>query len=42
MSTVSAKVVNDLFFEKVATKEGQDKIAEFGGTYIRDRRGYRA
>lgn len=37
MSTVSAKQVNDLFFEKVATTEGKDKIAEFGGTYIRDR-----
>ena len=37
MSTVPAKVVNDLFFEKVGTAEGKDKIAEFGGTYIRDR-----
>jgi hypothetical protein len=38
MSTpVPAKMVNDLFFEKVATNEGKDKIAEFGGTYIRDR-----
>ena len=37
MSTVPAKVLNDLFFEKVATGEGKDKIAEFGGTYIRDR-----
>jgi len=35
--TVPAKVLNDLFFEKVATQEGKDKIAEFGGTYIRDR-----
>jgi hypothetical protein len=34
---VPAKMVNDLFFEKVATNEGKDKIAEFGGTYIRDR-----
>jgi hypothetical protein len=37
MSTVPAKQVNDLFFEKVATTDGKDKIAEFGGTYIRDR-----
>lgn len=37
MSAVPAKVVNDLFFEKVGTAEGKDKIAEFGGTYIRDR-----
>lgn len=37
MSAVPAKVLNDLFFEKVANQEGKDKIAEFGGTYIRDR-----
>ena len=37
MSTVPAKFLNDMFFEKVATGEGKDKIAEFGGTYIRDR-----
>jgi hypothetical protein len=37
MSAVPAKVLNDLFFEKVSTQEGKDKIAEFGGTYIRDR-----
>lgn len=37
MSAVPAKMVNDLFFEKVANQEGKDKIAEFGGTYIRDR-----
>ena len=35
--SVPAKVLNDLFFEKVSTQEGKDKIAEFGGTYIRDR-----
>ncbi len=37
MSAVPAKMVNDLFFEKVANQDGKDKIAEFGGTYIRDR-----
>jgi hypothetical protein len=37
MSTVPNKVLNDLFFEKVATEEGKQKIAEFGGVYIRDR-----
>ena len=37
MSAVPAKVLNDLFFEKVATTDGKEKIAEFGGTYIRDR-----
>ena len=35
--SVPAKVLNDLFFEKVGTQEGKDKIAEFGGTYLRDR-----
>jgi hypothetical protein len=37
MSAVPARMLNDLFFEKVATAEGKTKIAEFGGTYIRDR-----
>jgi hypothetical protein len=37
MDTQNARQVNDLFFEKVATQEGQTKIAEFGGAYIRDR-----
>jgi hypothetical protein len=37
MSSVPAQMVNSLFFEKVATTEGKEKIAEFGGTYIRDR-----
>jgi hypothetical protein len=35
--SIPSKAVNDLFFEKVGTSEGKDKIAEFGGTYIRDR-----
>lgn len=37
MSAVPAKVLNDMFFEKVGSSQGKDKIAEFGGTYIRDR-----
>lgn len=37
MSAVPAKALNEMFFEKVATSQGKDKIAEFGGTYIRDR-----
>jgi hypothetical protein len=37
MSGVPAKVLNEMFFEKVATSQGKDKIAEFGGSYIRDR-----
>jgi len=36
-TAVPAKVLNDLFFEKIGSTEGKDKIAEFGGTYIRDR-----
>lgn len=37
MTAVPARMLNDLFFEKVATSEGQTKIAEFGGAYIRDK-----
>lgn len=37
MSAVPAKVLNDMFFEKIGNAQGKDKIAEFGGTYIRDR-----
>lgn len=37
MTAVPARMLNDLFFEKVASSDGQTKIAEFGGTYIRDR-----
>lgn len=35
--SVPAKVLNDLFFDKVASGEGKTKIAELGGNYIRDR-----
>src|SRR2546428_630108 len=35
--SVPAQVMNDLFFEKAATAEGKEKLAELGGTYIRDR-----
>lgn len=37
MSAVPAKALNDMFFDRVGTQEGKDKIAEFGGSYIRDR-----
>lgn len=37
MSAVPATVLNDLFFNKVGTQEGKDKIATVGGNYIRDR-----
>lgn len=35
--SLSGKALNDLFFEKVATNQGKEKIAESGGTYVRDR-----
>lgn len=35
--TPSSRIVNDLFSQKLDTQEGKDKIAEYGGTYIRDR-----
>src|ERR1019366_7404362 len=37
MSSVPARVLNDMFTQKVGTAEGKEKIAEYGGTYIRDR-----
>ena len=37
MSGVSPRVLNDLFNSKLSTSEGKEKIAEYGGSYIRDR-----
>lgn len=37
MSSVPARVLNDMFSQKLGTVEGREKIAEYGGTYIRDR-----
>jgi len=37
MSAVPAKALNDIFFEKMASNEGREKIAEISGVYIRDR-----
>jgi len=37
MSGVSPRVLNDLFNSKLSTAEGKEKIAEYGGSYIRDR-----
>jgi hypothetical protein len=37
MSNVPARVLNDLFSQKLDTSEGREKIAEMGGVYIRDR-----
>lgn len=35
--SVPARVLNDLFTQKLGTAEGKEKIAEYGGSYIRDR-----
>lgn len=35
--SVPATALNDMFFNRVGTHEGKDKIAEAGGNYIRDR-----
>ena len=37
MSSVPASVMNELFTQKLGTSEGKEKIAEYGGSYIRDR-----
>src|SRR5512147_1359995 len=37
MSSVPSRVLNDLFTQKVDTAEGKEKIAEYAGSYIRDR-----
>jgi hypothetical protein len=35
--SVPARTINDMFSQKLASAEGKEKLAEFGGTYIRDR-----
>lgn len=35
--SVPARVLNELFSQKLSTGEGKEKIAEYGGAYIRDR-----
>jgi hypothetical protein len=37
MSGVPSRIINDLFAQKLDTNEGKEKIAQFSGTYIRDR-----
>jgi hypothetical protein len=37
MSGVPARILNDLFSQKLDTSEGKEKIAQYAGTYIRDR-----
>jgi hypothetical protein len=35
--SVPARILNDMFSQKLSSAEGKEKLAEFGGTYIRDR-----
>ena len=35
--SVPARVLNELFTQKLSSAEGKEKMAEFGGSYIRDR-----
>ncbi len=37
MSNVPARVLNDLFSQKLDTSEGKEKVASMGSVYIRDR-----
>jgi len=37
MSAVPARVLNELFTQKLGSSEGKEKMAEYGGSYIRDR-----
>lgn len=34
--SLPASVANSIFFEKLSSQEGKEKVAEFSGTYIRD------
>ena len=35
--SVSPRMLNELFAQKLSSAEGKEKIAEYGGSYIRDR-----
>jgi hypothetical protein len=35
--SVPARVINELFTQKLGSSEGKEKMAEYGGSYIRDR-----
>ena len=35
--SVPARVLNELFTQKLGSSEGKEKMAEYGGSYIRDR-----
>lgn len=37
MSAVSPRVLNDLFNSKLSSSEGKEKIAQYAGSYIRDK-----
>ncbi len=34
---VPARVINELFTQKLGSAEGREKVAEYGGSYVRDR-----
>lgn len=35
--SIPARMLNELFTQKLSSAEGKEKVAEFGGSYIRDR-----
>lgn len=35
--SVSGRAINDAFSQKLSTSDGKEKLAEYGGSYIRDR-----
>lgn len=35
--SVSAQMINDLFSQRIGTTEGKEKLAEYGGEYVRDK-----
>ena len=37
MSAVPARILNDLFNQKLDTSEGKEKVSQYAGTYVRDR-----
>lgn len=37
MSLAPAKIINEYFTTKIASEEGKMKVAEYGGTFVRDR-----
>lgn len=37
MSSIPTRMLNELFTQKLSSAEGKEKLAEYGGSYIRDR-----